>query len=897
MAALRRQPVVRGELLGVVGAPPPIDTTTTGRRRRAHTSSSLCTCQVATVQPQRVEDGRCVCLLPTGSRPAMSRSAALSNALRGDGRYEGHRANHENDQEVQLPARKMLQRLLKCQQVKGAIIYLLVATVFITRLTIRTDWRYARETFQFVQAAEDAVPGIYVDDSDYCERSPTDGRSYDSLSNEPCKQRYANVGTTDELADFLSTSIVRLAEGVNTVCSGCATGISHKSGSLRLMALDDFICSDFDITGGGIWGGDGAGAMRAECTGDDSATLTGDLDWIANPSSARTPCCRNSSVIFGSLLLTANADDEISTGKGDGVSSRSFADLNDDYQKALNGEFAPEITDFIRRNINLDGHFMQVVVSRAQRVVGMNLGATFKDRGCRDLAYVSNHASASDGYNAVALLNTCWSDSLITPTVRYWSYRFDDTGALVDLILEIVFYALLGLDILHTVRTYYGLLPSHAVGAGGGWRGTCAAIVGRLFSPRFALLELPSWILPPLFGILELYFAPSTWTLLLGITQLIVFARAFAEAGAFPIVNKLVSAIGFAAADLAGLAVVIVTSCFVFALIFGQLFGVAFSSGSQLQASGGEESDWIALVLDMGNVLVMSHEINESHFKINPWGVMIMFVTMNVFFFLLLSQVVIAILVSAFENAEMLHKKSKRDQSLPVFYLDQSKPRTCCGLLIDFPLYFVIGIHPLYGASGAGLLYAICQVIAEAEVANAAATDEQIMVSSDELRRALGNVCIGGSRADGCIRRILAAHGAKLDLKKMAESEHREASAMRQLLKDSQAPVPAVSMPSAKMQRLERPDPIVDLVDRLEAKILDTNRAITLRQMPTGAVQLPPVNSSLSPIRSRNQLPPTNWMASQRRPPPLPTLYGKIRTQRQGAVAPYDSTPGPGVFS
>ena len=39
MAALRRQPVVRGELLGVVGAPPPIDTTTTGRRRRAHTST------------------------------------------------------------------------------------------------------------------------------------------------------------------------------------------------------------------------------------------------------------------------------------------------------------------------------------------------------------------------------------------------------------------------------------------------------------------------------------------------------------------------------------------------------------------------------------------------------------------------------------------------------------------------------------------------------------------------------------------------------------------------------------------------------------------------------------------------------------------------------------------
>ena len=74
MAALRRQPVVRGELLGVVGAPPPIDTTTTGRRRRAHTRSSLCTwtalVQVATVQPQRVEDGRlCVCSRQAPDRP------------------------------------------------------------------------------------------------------------------------------------------------------------------------------------------------------------------------------------------------------------------------------------------------------------------------------------------------------------------------------------------------------------------------------------------------------------------------------------------------------------------------------------------------------------------------------------------------------------------------------------------------------------------------------------------------------------------------------------------------------------------------------------------------------------------------------------------------------------
>ena len=262
------------------------------------------------------------------SPAVMSRSAALSNALRGDGRYEGHRANHDHDKEVQLPARKMLRRLLKCQQVKGAIIFLLLATTFITRVTILTDWRFARETFQFVQAAEDAIPGIYADDSDYCERSASDGRKYDSLSNEPCKLRYSNVGTKDELADFLSTTILKLSEGLKPVCSGCASAISHRSGSLRLMVPDDFICSDFDIRVGGA----GAGPMRDECIGDDSATLTGDLEWIANPSSARMPCCRNSSVIFGSLLLTADADYEISTGKGDGISSRSFAELTEDYQ-------------------------------------------------------------------------------------------------------------------------------------------------------------------------------------------------------------------------------------------------------------------------------------------------------------------------------------------------------------------------------------------------------------------------------------------------------------------------------------------------------------------------------------------------------------------------------------
>ena len=119
---------------------------------------------------------------------------------------------------------------------------------------------------------------------------------------------------------------------------------------------------------------------------------------------------------------------------------------------------------------------------------------------------------------------------------------------------------------------------------------------------------------------------------------------------------------------------------------------------------------------------------------------------------------------------------------------------------------------------------------------------------------------------------------------------------MRQLLKDSLAPGPAAvgdSVPSARMQRREEPEIQAGLVDRLAAKPHAANRAISLPQMPNGAAPLPPVNSSSSPVRSRHQLPPTMWMASQRRPPPLPTLYGKIRTQRQRAVAPCEPRSPP----
>ena len=74
--------------------------------------------------------------------------------------------------------------------------------------------------------------------------------------------------------------------------------------------------------------------------------------------------------------------------------------------------------------------FAQVVISRHERAVGMNYGARLIDEGCVDSQYSMHVAEAmarGETYSAEERLQACFSEDIVRPVLRFWSYRFDDS--------------------------------------------------------------------------------------------------------------------------------------------------------------------------------------------------------------------------------------------------------------------------------------------------------------------------------------------------------------------------------------------------------------------------------------------------------------------------------------
>ena len=162
-------------------------------------------------------------------------------------------------------------------------------------------------------------------------------------------------------------------------------------------------------------------------------------------------------------MLTSIADYELLTGQGDGVAERTFDELMQLYRSSKkNGGEVAEIKNFVIRNLHIDELFMQVIISRKQRLMGMNFGASFTDSGCKDSNYLRHSAQAAERnetYSAEEKLETCWADELVSPKLRYWSYRYDEEGDIVHKYLNLGYYFMLFYDITHTLAIIYALLP------------------------------------------------------------------------------------------------------------------------------------------------------------------------------------------------------------------------------------------------------------------------------------------------------------------------------------------------------------------------------------------------------------------------------------------------------
>ena len=288
---------------------------------------------------------------------------------------QGQRRTDSRLADIKLPMRKVLHEARTFEKWKGALIFLAYMVVHTCRCNARLDWEFASETYRFVDAAMRNLEGLAGTQDFYCDKDegPDNGGtffSWDAITKKKCLLDYAEVGEVNEMLNYMATTMLALPDQIDGLCSDCAIAMTGESSSLRKLIAENFICTDFDPG----MSGDGAGPRRAGCIGEDVSALPVDMQWAASPNSTTAPCCRNTSLVFASLYLTSLSELETET-SGDGVvDSISLSELNGHYDTFKSGKKVPVITDFILRNIHGDNSFLQLIISRGQRVLGKNFG-------------------------------------------------------------------------------------------------------------------------------------------------------------------------------------------------------------------------------------------------------------------------------------------------------------------------------------------------------------------------------------------------------------------------------------------------------------------------------------------------------------------------------------------
>lgn len=271
---------------------------------------------------------------------------------------------------------------------------------------------------------------------------------------------------------------------------------------------------------------------------------------------------------------------------------------------------------FLERALDSTGTIMQVVIKRGDSLFGALFKAEWKSRQ--------------------------WLPGRVETCMRYWAYRFDRTAVGPVLVgLSVVFWAF---SLFHEgVQVYM---------AGDTRRERLKAIT----SPYMLLVEIPGILLPFVTEIFRARINLSDFVLVVTLVQLLLFVRLFEECGrvipgAFGLVLKTLEA---AARDLGSLTLVLGCTILVLAKLYMDLFAVVDPSFATFPSA----------VARMFTVVVEGNPLDGPALELSPAAWIVMHVVTNVFIFLILAQVCIAILVGAFDTTREAERHRKRSREI-----------------------------------------------------------------------------------------------------------------------------------------------------------------------------------------------------------------------------------------
>lgn len=277
--------------------------------------------------------------------------------------------------------------------------------------------------------------------------------------------------------------------------------------------------------------------------------------------------------------------------------------------------------------------------------------------------------------------------------------------------------------------------------------------------------------------------------------QLFCLGRLLQEMAAFSPFQALIQTLLHSAREMRNFAIALGITCLGVSFTYGGFFAL-FSYEDKIAARLGLP-DFNRLVLSMFDVfatLVSGFELKAELQVHNILGACLFYLFANLFFFFVLSQVFIAILVGHFTTLESIHEEQLANNLLPEGFTAVARPQmwsrarfttsaysALCDLVYYFSWYDLK--HREWSPT---LLHRLCVAIAAAE---ASATDP-VLLSEREL--AAAGISVESSIE---LRRVWGAHKGEAE-RTCARTAHRSSLSLRAAEPDEEQQAPCKAAPA-----------------------------------------------------------------------------------------------------
>jgi len=556
-------------------------------------------------------------------------------------------------------------------RLKGLVLYFVFFLLQFVLFSLETDWVFASGTVNLFRRVRSIQDGIGADEDPWCSKDT----QMSSHSGIRCWWKFESSETTDDLMVFLSSRISVFASGMKRVCPSCQVNIATVGISLESLSLAQFACADFDSVEGTN------NYPSRDCGAADSA-------WAANPRVDRAPCCQNETLVRASVAMMARA---ISTGEQQAGMASLLSDKG-------------TWEDFIEHQLDQRDSLVQVIISRGQRMVGIN--------------YIA------------ARMDWEWAPGAVTVFKSYWSRRYDMPGTLTWFL---VFCILFGtLSVIHYLGECWAMNVSKAD-------------MIKWAQRPVTWLTVASYACPALAYISDSYVSVNTWTLLVGISEVVMLARLFFEAEVIPPCRILLKTMRLASGPLATLSGVLFVFIILLAGICGMLFGPF------------RYSDVGGAIMDVVGQFSTGPVIDSQADRFSPVASKLVYFLILFVLYLTLSQVFITILMDSFEAAREDKTEHELAQALPEGYVQVPVPASQHWLqhsIVGWLTYYL----PDYKTTSFQLARALIAAIGAAEAADPGLVRAPVLLTEEQLKEPLARVRAGPGASAG----LLANFGAEL---------------------------------------------------------------------------------------------------------------------------------------